>query len=207
MSQPNSAAVLAWRQAIDAAWNGVQATPNAAGGGITLAQLQAIMPNLPAAKAAQYLPYLNAAMAEANINTPQRQAAFLAQLAEESGQLKYFQELASGEEYEGRRDLGNVEPGDGPRYKGRGPIQLTGRSNYQKAGAALGLDLVDNPNLAAQPDVGFRTAGWYWTTHNLNPLADQGDFPDITRRINGGLNGEATRVQYYNTAKRVLGAG
>jgi predicted chitinase len=176
--------------------------------GITLEQLRQIMPNLSPETAAQYLPMLNAAMAEGQINTPQRRAAFLAQLAEESVQLQHFEEFANGNQYEGRLDLGNTQPGDGPRFKGRGPIQITGRSNYQRAGQALGLDLIDNPELAARPDVGFRTAEWYWTTHNLNAVADAGParFDDITRAINGGLTGKAQRDMYYNRALQVLGA-
>jgi putative chitinase len=166
------------------------------------------MPNLSPAKAEQYLPMLNAAMAEGQINTPQRQAAFLAQLAQESGQLQYFEELADGCQYQGRLDLGNIQPGDGQRFKGRGPIQLTGRWNYQRAGQDLGLDLVHNPALAARPDVGFRTAQWYWTTHHLNAVADEGPagFDDITRAVNGGLTGKAQRDMYYSRALGVLGA-
>lgn len=183
-----SAAVLAWQQTVETTWQ--QLAAGGATGGISLRQLEAIMPNLPPAKAAQYLPYLNAAMAQAGITTPARQAAFLAQIAEESAQLTEFEEV-----------------GNGAEYRGRGPIQLTGRANYQAAGNALGVDLVDNPELAAQPSVGFRTAAWYWTTHNLNAAADAGDFRGITRAINGGYNGEAAREQYYARAKQALGVG
>jgi predicted chitinase len=200
-------AVQGWQQAVDTVWNQQNGALAAApGGGITLDQLRAIMPNLPLDKAQQYLPLLNQAMAEAHIDTPQRQAAFLAQLAHESGEFKYFEELASGAAYEGRRDLGNTQPGDGRRYKGRGPIQLTGRNNYRTAGQALGLDLEGNPTLAARPEVGFRTAAWFWNTHNLSPLADQGNFRAITKRINGGYNGEASRERYWGRAKQALGA-
>jgi putative chitinase len=100
------------------------------------------MPNLGQAKASQYLPHLNRALGEGQINTCKRKSAFLAQIAHESAQLRYFEEIASGAAYEGRRDLGNTQPGDGRRFKGRGPIQLTGRANYQRAGQALGLNLV-----------------------------------------------------------------
>lgn len=173
-------------------------------GSVSLEQLRAIMPNLSAEKAQQYLPHLNAAMAEARIDTPARQAAFLAQLAHESGEFRWMEELATGDDYEGRLDLGNTEPGDGRRFKGRGPIQLTGRSNYAAASRALGVDLVSHPELAATPEVGFRVAGWYWTTHGLNEKADRGDFTGITRAINGGLNGQASREAYWNRAKQVL---
>lgn len=175
-------------------------------GGITVQQLRAIMPKLPEAQATQYLPYLNGAMIEADITTPLRQAAFLAQLAHESGELRFMEEMATGDAYEGRKDLGNIYPGDGRRYKGRGPIQLTGRANYRIAGQALGVPLEDDPTLAATPLVGFRVAGWYWDSRNLNALADTRDFVGITRAINGGLNGLDQRQRYYETAKRVLNA-
>jgi len=150
MPEQGRTAVLGWQQTVNAAWDQRlgQAQP---GAGITIEQLRAVMPNLSASKAAEYLPLLNTAMAEAQINTPQRKAMFLAQLAHESAQLRYFEEIASGAAYEGRKDLGNTQPGDGKRYKGRGPIQLTGRNNYRKAGQALGLDLEGNPPLAAPP--------------------------------------------------------
>jgi len=143
-------------------------------------------------------------MAEAHINTKQRKAMFLAQLAHESVELRYFEEIASGAEYEGRADLGNTHPGDGVRYKGRGPIQLTGRSNYRAAGRALHLPLEAHPKLAARPSVGFRTAGWFWTSRGLNSYADRGDFRGVTLRINGGYNGYDSRVRYYRRALQVL---
>ncbi|MCP3137254.1 LysM peptidoglycan-binding domain-containing protein [Pyxidicoccus xibeiensis] len=172
--------------------------------GVTVAQLRRVMPNLSQAKAEQYLPHLNRAMAEANITTPQRKAAFLAQLAHESGELRYMEEIASGAAYEGRRDLGNTQPGDGVRYKGRGPIQLTGRANYRAAGQALGIDLEGNPARAKDPDVAFRIAGWYWSSRNLNTYADAGNFREVTRRINGGYNGMASREMYYRRAQDVF---
>jgi putative chitinase len=171
---------------------------------LTAAQLRAIMPHLPADRAEQFLKPLNDAMKEFGINTPKRQTAFLAQIAHESGELKYMEEIASGEAYEGRKSLGNTEPGDGKRYKGRGPIQLTGRGNYRKAGEALKLDLEGKPETAAEPAIGCRVAGWFWKTHGLNELADKGDFRQITRRVNGGFNGQARREEYYKRAKDVL---
>jgi predicted chitinase len=185
--------------------SGVRGAPPAdVKGGVTLDQLQRIMPNLSRDKAQQYLPHLNQAMAEAGINTPKRQAAFLAQLAHESGEFRYMEEIASGAAYEGRRDLGNTQPGDGVRFKGRGPIQLTGRANYRAAGQALGIDLEHNPARAADPDVAFRTAAWYWGNRNLNSYADQGNFDAITYRVNGGYNGKASRDAYYQRALGVL---
>jgi len=175
------------------------------GSSITADQLRRCMPGLSAAKAATVLPFINAAQAQAQINTCKRKTAWLAQLGHESGSLVYMQEIASGAAYEGRRDLGNTQPGDGKRFKGRGPIQLTGRANYQKAGQALGLNLIANPQSVATNSVGFRTSAWFWSSHGLNALADQGAFSTITRRINGGTNGAADRNQRYATCRRVLG--
>jgi predicted chitinase len=117
-----------------------------------------------------------------------------------------MQELASGQAYEGRRDLGNTQPGDGRRYKGRGPIQITGRANYRAAGKALGLPLEQNPKLAENPEVGFRLAAWYWKSRGLNKYADgsQSGFDKITKRINGGYNGKADRDQFYRKALKEL---
>jgi predicted chitinase len=167
-------------------------------------ELARIMPGLPRTKRQQYLPLLQAAMTEFEITTYLREAAFLAQLAHESGQLKWFEELASGDAYEGRSDLGNTQKGDGRRYKGRGPIQLTGRANYRKFGKILGLDLEKSPKQAATPEVGFRIAGAFWTDRGLNELADARDFRKITKRINGGYRGWEERLAFYSRALMVL---
>lgn len=172
---------------------------------ITVNQLKEIMPNLNLALAVQYLPFLNDAMLEAEINRPLRQAAFLAQVAHESGELKYFQELASGKAYEGRKDLGNTQPGDGVRFKGRSPIQITGRANYRDCGKALGINLEEDPDRADDLDCAFRVACWFWTSRKLNVIADQGNFDLITKKVNGGYNGKASRDKYYKKAKEVLG--
>lgn len=172
---------------------------------ITLEQLQKIMPKLSHNRALQYLPPLTAAMVEFEINTPLRAAAFLAQLAHESLDLKYFEEIASGADYEGRRDLGNIHEGDGVRYKGRGPIMITGRANYRTAGRALGVDLEGEPHRAADPNIAFRIAGWFWKSRNLNQAADLQKFDTITKIINGGYNGKASRDRYYQRACSVLG--
>ncbi|MBX5484871.1 MAG: peptidoglycan-binding protein [Myxococcaceae bacterium] len=172
--------------------------------GVTPTQLRRIMPNLSMTKARHYAPLITRAMNEAHINTRRRKAMFLAQLAHESGGLRWFEELASGAEYEGRRDLGNTHPGDGRRYKGRGPIQLTGRANYRAAGKALHLPLEAKPKLAARPSVGFRVAAWFWKTRGLNKYADAGNFREVTRRINGGYNGLSSRLAYYRRALKAL---
>ena len=182
---------------------GVPMMPGSANG-ISAAQLRQVAPNLSAARAQELVPHLNAAMQEAGITTQRQQAAFIAQLAQESGGFVHFRELADGRAYEGRRDLGNTQPGDGPRYKGRGPIQLTGRANYRAAGQALGLPLEQNPDLVSRPDVGFRVAAWYWQNRGLNDVAERGDFREVTRRINGGYNGYDVRLSYYNRALSVV---
>jgi predicted chitinase len=180
---------------------------------ITDAELRQIMPNLPEAKRDAYLPFLVKAMVNCGISTPLRAAAFLAQIAHESAELKFMQELwgptAQQKKYDPPSDvaksLGNTQPGDGFRYRGRGPIQITGRANYKKYGDLLGVDLVSNPDLAAQPKYAFQTAGLFWRMRGLNELADAEDFTTITKRINGGLTGLAERERYYEVAKKALG--
>lgn len=174
---------------------------------MTLGQLRSIMP-LAKGRASVFLPWLNAAMFEFGINTSKRVAAFIAQLAHESGELRYMRELASGEAYEGREDLGNTSVGDGVKFKGRGPIQITGKNNYRDCSLALFGDerLLDQPELLEQPEHGCRAAGWFWKTRKLNHLADNGKFVAITKRINGGKNGLADREAYYKRALVVMGA-
>jgi len=180
---------------------------------LTDEQLRQVMPNLPAAKRRLYLPPLLAAIAASAIDTPLRLAAFLAQLAHESGEFRWMEELwgptPAQKRYEPPSDLaaklGNTQVGDGLRFKGRGPIQITGRFNYAKFGGLLGRDLVGQPALAATPDVAFATAALFWQSNGLNELADSRQFVAITRRINGGTNGLADRQMYYERAKAVLG--
>lgn len=171
---------------------------------VTADQLKKIYPAATDANIAKYLPWLNVTMSEFQVNTPQRVRMFLAQVGHESGQLRYVEELASGEAYEGRKDLGNTQPGDGVKYKGRGLIQITGRNNYYDAGTGLGVAFVSNPNLLAAPEFAARSAGWFWVSRNLNSLADMGQFELITRRINGGLNGYADRYKLYQNALKVI---
>lgn len=181
---------------------------------ITDNDLQQIMPRLPQAKRQLYLPFLNKVMEIYEIDTPLRASAFLAQIAHESAELRYMEEIwgptAQQKKYEPPSDLaqklGNTQKGDGFRYRGRGPIQITGRFNYKKYGDLLGVDLVGNPDLASTPQYAFSTAGLFWKMNGLNELADVQDFITITRRINGGLNGLADRQKYYAIAKNVLGA-
>jgi putative chitinase len=118
-----------------------------------------------------------------------RLAHFMAQLIHESGSFRYMEEIASGAAYEGRADLGNVQAGDGVRFKGRGPVQITGRANYRKYGARVGIDLERHPEIAAVPSIGLHTALEYWKLNVLNAFADVDDCRSITRLINGGYNG------------------
>ena len=172
---------------------------------MTLDQLKEIMP-YAGKRAETFLEPLNAAMDEFEINTPARQAAFLAQIAHESGSLRYVKEIASGAAYEGRKDLGNTQEGDGMRFKGRGLIQITGRANYAQCGAALDLPLLEQPELLEETENACRSAAWFWQTRGLNELADDGEFKLITKRINGGYNGLADRQAYYARARGTLNA-
>lgn len=177
-------------------------------GQLSDAALACIMPNASAARRAACLDPINATLAHYEMLTLERAAAFLAQIGHESGELHFMQELwgptPAQKRYESPSDLarrlGNTQPGDGWRYRGRGPIQITGRDNYRRYGKLLGLDLEGNPDLAADPAVGFAIAGEYWSRNGLNALADAGDFDAITRRINGGMNGAAERQRLYQRA-------
>lgn len=164
--------------------------------------------SLSEARYAELLPgYLNAARA-ANITTVERAAMWAAQLGHESVGLRYMEEIADGSAYNGRADLGNVYPGDGPRFKGRGPIQLTGRNNYRaftrwaREHGHTTLDFEAEPHHLSEPHWGFLAASYYWTVArpDINTLADRRDMETVTRRINGGLNGIADRRQRYDRA-------
>lgn len=176
---------------------------------LTDAQLARIMPAADAARRARWLGALNVALREAECSTPRRAAALLATVAVESGQLQWSEEIwgptAAQRRYEGRRDLGNTEVGDGYRYRGRGLVQLTGRSNYRRAGSALGLPLEAEPDRAAQPATAGRVLAWYWRTRRCNEPADRGDIAGVTRIVNGGSNGLPERRRFYARALAALG--
>ena len=135
------------------------------------------------------------------VDTRLRIAHFLAQTCHETAGFRTTEEFASGEAYEGRADLGNVNPGDGTRYKGRGLLQLTGRANYRKCGEALGVDLESNPALAAEPRLSLRIACEYWKNRRINTMCDRDDLIAVTKAINGGLNGLDDRRQLTTRAK------
>ena len=174
---------------------------------ITAQQLLQILPNA-GAKAGVFAPVLNTAMGRFQIVGSKRVAAFVAQIGHESGQLVYVREIwgptPAQAKYEGRKDLGNTVAGDGFKYRGRGLIQITGRANYAACGEALGLDLINHPELLEQPQYACLSAAWFWATNGLNTLADADKFEAITRRINGGLNGQADRLKLWSKAMAVL---
>ena len=166
---------------------------------------------IPLARAQTWADPLSAAMALYAIDSPKRQAAFIAQIGHESGRLIYVRELwgptPAQERYEGRADLGNTEKGDGFKFRGRGLIQVTGRTNYQRCGDALVLPLTDHPELLEQPGNAAQSAAWFWNTHALNVAAELMDFEGITKVINGGLNGYDDRVNLWKMCCTTLGVG
>lgn len=176
--------------------------------GLTLAEALGI----PLPRANRWADPLTKAMARYGIDTPERQAAFLAQIGHESGRLVYTREIwgptSAQLKYEGRKDLGNTQPGDGQKFKGRGLIQVTGRANYVAAGRALDLDLISKPELLEDPVNAALSAAWYWSLNKLNAFADAGTddaFVALTRRINGGVNGLADRQVLWGSAKAAMG--
>lgn len=171
---------------------------------ITLDQLLNIATHASASRVEALLPHLLKTMAQYEISTPLRQAHFLAQLIHESGSFNYVEEIDPGDYLEGRTDLGNTEPGDGPRYKGRGLIQITGRDNYAACGHDLGVDLLSHPMRLMDDDLACLSAGWFWSKNRLNEFADQDDVTRVSRTINGGFNGFEERQHYTAIAKEIL---
>jgi putative chitinase len=198
--------------------------------------LRDVMPGIAPAAAESWAPVLVAVAAEFDITPPRRLAAFLAQAAVESAELALLSEnlnysaegllktwpsrfttaraaaLArrpveiANHVYADREGNGPRESGDGWRFRGRGIFQLTFRNNYAAAGAALGLPLVEHPELVAEDrSAAARTAGWFWSNRGLSALADAGDFRELTRRINRGLLHFDRRRQYHLRACRALG--
>lgn len=142
----------------------------------------------------------------ARLDTRSRFSYFLAQCACESGGFQFTRELGSAkylQRYEGRKDLGNVEQGDGARFCGRGIIQVTGRANYAQCQEWTGLPLLMHPEILEEPAPAVRAACWYWVTRNLNPICDARNFTLLTRRINGGTHGLRNRQAWL---ARILGA-
>jgi putative chitinase len=179
---------------------------------LTIEQLMALYQYCPKHRAALFVQPLNQLLPRYGVNTLPRLQMFLAQVGHESGELRYTTEIASGESYEGRKDLGNFQVGDGKKYKGRGLIQVTGRSNYALASVALDLPLLENPELLAEPEYSVQSALWFWQNTKLSELADQNDlaaFRKISYRINGGReprdpNGWADRLRLWKRAQEVI---
>lgn len=197
--------------------------------------LRRIMPRLSVERAIVFAPLLTETCSEFGIEPPAAVAMFLAQAAHESSELRRLREdlnysaaglrvtfparfsaseaaryarkpeLIASRAYANRYGNGDEASGDGWRYRGRGVFQLTFRANYRAAGQALGLPLEDEPDLVATPPVACRTAGWYWQSRGLTPLAVEGDLRAVTRRINSALLGLAEREIYWNRAKQALG--
>lgn len=199
-------------------------------------KLTRALPDVRPQDAETFFQPLYNAMQEFKINTPLRMAAFLSQIAHESGSLryvrenlnysaealmrvwpKYFPSISVANQYArkpediantvyaNRMGNGDRSSGDGWRYRGRGLIQLTGKSNYERCGAALKRDLVADPSYLETPEGASRSAAWFWSFNGINELADRADVLAITKRINGGYNGIEDRQAKYSTALRAFG--
>jgi putative chitinase len=171
---------------------------------LTYDTLIKIAPNANKKIVEEVVKYFNMYAQKYEVNNYLRVCHFLAQAAHEAASFRTLREYASGAAYEGRKDLGNVKPGDGVRYKGRGIFQLTGRANYRDIGNKIGMDLENNPELAESPEVSVLTALEYWKSRNLNALADRDQVELITKRINGGLNGFEDRKKYLARCKQFI---
>ena len=180
---------------------------------ITQQQLLQILPSA-GKQAGVFASAITLAMDKYQINTRLRMAAFIAQVGHESGQFRYVRELG-GDQYLSKYDTGTLAArlgntpqadGDGQKYRGRGLIQITGRDNYLACSKALFGDdrLLRTPELLEQAEWACKSAAWFWSSRNLNALADKGDFQGISKRINGGYNGLAEREAFYKAALRVL---
>jgi len=179
---------------------------------ITIAKLRALFPL--ALRLEQFVDPINEVLARYQINTPLRVAHFLGQVGHETGGLRWLEEIwgptLAQQGYEGRKDLGNTQPGDGYRFRGRGLFHLTGRANYERFARAVGQpQILENPDLVATPYWAAHSAGWFWhvgnrTGRSLNALADRDDLPGITLVINGGLNGLENRRLWTEKAKQIL---
>jgi putative chitinase len=177
---------------------------------ITPVLLKQCMPHATEANCTAFAEPLDKAMRKYEIDTTRRQAAFLAQIAHESGSLRYTEEIASGEAYEGRADLGNTEPGDGKRFKGRSLIQITGRANYAELSKELDYDFIKDPKALEKPGAASFASAWFWYSRHLNRLADIDAFEKISARINGvnkktgRPNGIEDRFEHWERIKKVL---
>lgn len=182
------------------------------------AMLAYMGPNIKKSELKDAVEALNTAMLEGNIKPAIVQQMFMAQILHETGELRWSRELASGDAYNPpsslAKRLGNTQPGDGPRFKGGGWMQLTGRYNYtqftKEVGLKHGYDLVKNPERITEPKASALTAVWYWNSRKLTDYAMPGTeeaFREVTRRINGGYNGYDDRKKYWERAKICITPG
>ena len=178
---------------------------------VTKEQILAIMPNAKD-KVDAFLPYINGYAEVFHIDTPMRMAHFLAQIAHESGELRYTKELGNKNYFRKcdvgklKNMLGNLKDGDGYKYRGRGLIQITGRANYQvyQNSKYCTGDIMEYPELLEEPSGATKSAMWWWWKHGLNKLADSDCFVAITKTINGGTNGLESRRKFLTRAKKVF---
>jgi predicted chitinase len=186
--------------------------------GITIEQLSYVMEETKMQLLEFHLPYCNNAMQKFEINNSLRMQHFLAQVGHESIGLKYMSEIASGEAYEDRGDLGNIYPGDGKKFKGHGPLEITGRANHTEFFNYIGRpELIETPEiLETDLELCWCASGWFWKSRGLNEIADMDDgsisplrghnnaLCKITRIVNGWFNGLSNRAKYLEKAKAVI---
>lgn len=182
---------------------------------ITRQQLMRAVPELYFSRVDEFVASFNMWAIPLGIDTPKRIVHYLAQVFHESGRLRYVEEIASGAQYEGRKDLGNVQQGDGVRFKGRGYIQLTGRANYAKFNECdlCTEDVILHPEKVAEFPLNQIASMWFWQQHGLNELADRDDggksgediCRQITKKVNGGTNGLSNRLYFYRRFKKEFG--
>lgn len=176
---------------------------------VQLDQIAKLVSRLSTARGEALVAAFNPAFEEFEINTGPRIAMCMAQFAHETGGFQWFSELGDADyftKYDFNSSLGNDQKGDGLKYKGEGPIQITGKYNYTKVGEALGLDLLNHPELMKDLIISSRASCWWWKSHHLNEIADINSldsFKRITRVINPGLNGWTERARYWAIAKTV----
>lgn len=171
---------------------------------LTFSGLKSICKYADSKKLQSFIPWLNQYMSAYEINTLLRAQHFVAQIAHESGSFNYVEEITSGVAYEGRKDLGNIYSGDGTKFKGRGLIQITGRSNFTLAANELNIDCVNHPELLSTPQYAVESACWFWKKHDLNEWADDNDIHEITKIINGGFNGLQDRIAFFQLCHKYI---
>ena len=178
---------------------------------ITAEQLKKISPGSPVTVCEQFVPHINNYCPKYGIDTAIELASFLSQVLHESGGFKWMHEIWGPTEtqkrYEGRKDLGNIVPGDGKKFMGRGPLQITGRANYSRMSKDMFGDnrLLETPELLAAPEYGIWSACIYWGWRKMDLVDDDNSIDKETKLVNGGYNGLADRKQYFERAKEVLG--